>query len=239
MILEVPTYLMALFVFITIGLWFLFRFALIRGIQKTGDPKPGKVMMLSFMLGIWLMGTSLMAEQGNLQDFSQSPPMLFVLVGMAFVLTIVLAFSRFGLLVIEGAGIAWLIGFQSFRVLVEIFLYKMYQEGIVPVQMTFAGQNFDILAGLSAILMAWQFSRKQVGTKAVFFWNVIGLALLINIMVVAVLSLPTSFRMFDNEPANTFVTQMPFVWLPVFQVQAALFGHLLIFRALKRGITQA
>ena len=233
---EVPTYLLALFVFITIALWFAFRFALIRGIAATGDSKPGKAMMLSFMFGVWLMGTSMMAEQGALKDFDQFPPMILVLVCMSLILTFALAFSRFGLLVIEGAGLAWLIGFQSFRILVEFFLYKMYQEGIVPVQMTFAGQNFDILAGLSAILMAYQYKQKQIGTKAVFIWNLIGLGLLVNIMVVVVLSLQTSFRAFDNEPANTFVTYMPFVWLPAFQVQAALFGHLLVFRALKRGV---
>ena len=86
--------------------------------------------------------------------------------------------------------------------------------------------------------MAYQFSRKTVGAKAIFVWNVLGLLLLINIVVIAVLSMPLPFRFFFNDPANTFVTHVPYVWLPTFHVQAALFGHLLIFRALGRGMVQ-
>ncbi len=41
-------------------------------------------------------------------------------------------------------------------------------------------------------------------------------------------------RKFFNEPANTFVTYFPFVWLPAFLVQAAWFGHLLVFRRLRQ-----
>ena len=102
--------------------------------------------------------------------------------------------------------------------------------------MTYAGLNFDILAGLSAMLMAYQIARRKVGPKSLLIWNLLGLALLINIAIIAILSLPLPFRAFDNEPANTFVTYVPFIWLPTFHVQAALFGHLLVFRALKRGM---
>jgi len=234
---EVPTHLLGLFIFITITVWFLFRFALIRGVAVLGERKPGRAIMLSFLLGLWLMGTAMMAEKGTLQDFNQFPPMILVLVFMALILTFVLAFSRIGLLVIEGAGLVWLVGFQGFRILVEYFLHQMYLEGIVPVQMTYSGQNFDIIVGISAVIMAIQIKGKRVGPKAILTWNILGLALLINIVVVAVLSMPTPLRYFHNEPANTFVTYLPFVWLPVFHVHAALFGHLLIFRALKRGVT--
>ena len=61
-------------------------------------------------------------------------------------------------------------------------------------------------------------------------WNLAGLALLVNIVSVAILSMPTPFRAFTNEPANTFVTQAPYVWLPVFLVQAAWLGHLLTLK---------
>jgi hypothetical protein len=34
---------------------------------------------------------------------------------------------------------------------------------------------------------------------------------------------------------DPFVAHFPFVWLPAFLVQAALLGHLLVFRRLARG----
>ena len=61
-----------------------------------------------------------------------------------------------------------------------------------------------------------------------------GLALLANIVIVSVLSAPVPFRVFMNEPASVFVTTVPYVWLPAILVQAAWFGHLLVFRNLWR-----
>ena len=61
-----------------------------------------------------------------------------------------------------------------------------------------------------------------------------GLALLLNVVVISVLSMPTPLRRFHNEPANTFVTHFPYVWLPLYLVQVAWMSHLLIFRAAKR-----
>lgn len=236
---ETPVALVGLFLFITIGLWYAFRISLMRGIYMDGTVKPSKGLLMSFVIGIWLAGVAMMANQGVLQDFSSIPPMILVVLVMSLIMTFTIAFSRIGLLVINGAGIVWLVAFQGFRVLVEVFLHQMYGEGIVPEQMTFSGLNFDIFAGLSAMLMGYQISKKRVGPKAVLIWNILGLALLINIVVIAILSMPLPFRVFDNEPANTFVTYVPYVWLPTFHVQAALFGHLLVFRALKRGLVPA
>ena len=235
---EVPVALVGLFLFITIGLWYAFRIALMRGIYMDGTVKPSKGLLMSFVIGLWLAGVAMMANQGALQDFSGTPPLILVILLMSLIMTFTIAFSRIGLLIIEGAGIVWLVAFQGFRVLVEVFLHQMYSEGIVPEQMTYSGLNFDILAGLSAMMMGYQLSKKKVGPKAVFIWNVLGLALLINIVVIAILSMPLPIRMFDDEPANTFVAYVPYVWLPTFHVQAALFGHLLVFRALKRGMVK-
>jgi hypothetical protein len=63
-------------------------------------------------------------------------------------------------------------------------------------------------------------------------FNLIGLRLLINILTVAILSAPVPIRRFFNEPADTFIADWPFVWLSSFLVQAAWFGHLLVFRRL-------
>jgi hypothetical protein len=65
----------------------------------------------------------------------------------------------------------------------------------------------------------------------VLVWNVLGLALLVNVVVVAVLLTPR-FRYFGDDQLNVWVTYPPFVWLPAVMVLAALAGHLVIFRAL-------
>lgn len=154
------------------------------------------------------------------------------LVATAGVLTFFHAFSRIGWRLINGLSVASLVGFQVFRIPVELVLFWLYRAGIVPVQMIFEGLNFDVLSGVSAPLVAWLVATNRLSNRGVFLWNLVGLGLLINIVAIAILSMPVPFRAFLNEPANTFITQAPYVWLPVFLVQAALFGHLLIFRRL-------
>jgi hypothetical protein len=100
--------------------------------------------------------------------------------------------------------------------------------------MTFSGRNFDILTGLSAILVAWLAARGKLGRKGVLAWNLAGVALLGNIVVVAVLSLPAPWRAFPNDPPNELVLHFPYVYIPALFVMAALAGHLLVFRKLAR-----
>jgi hypothetical protein len=95
--------------------------------------------------------------------------------------------------------------------------------------MTYTGRNFDIVTGATAILVAWALASRG-SRRLVIAWNVMGLALLVNVLTIAVLSTPV-FRYFGDDRLNVFVTYPPYVWLPAVMVLAALAGHLLIFRA--------
>jgi hypothetical protein len=107
-------------------------------------------------------------------------------------------------------------------------------SAVVPVQMTYAGYNFDIVSGaLAALVGIWAFVHRPP-TWVVLGFNSVGSLLLLNIVSIAVLSMPTPMRAFQNDPPNTFVAHLPFVWLPSLLVQAAWFGHLLIFRWLSQ-----
>jgi hypothetical protein len=183
-------------------------------------------------VALWLAVSAGAAQSGILSDFGRFPPPMLVLAGLAALLALGLALSQIGKRLVLGISLAALIGFQAFRLLVEIMLAQLFHAGALPVQMTFEGRNFDIISGLSAIAVAWLAYRRRLPNWALLLWNLAGLALLINIVVISVLSMPLPVRAFFNEPANVIVTTWPFVWLPVFLVQAALFGHLLVFRSL-------
>lgn len=64
-------------------------------------------------------------------------------------------------------------------------------------------------------------------------WNWMGLALLVNIVVISNLSAPTPLRVFMNEPANEWIARAPFVWLPTVMVLTAFLGHIVVFRRLR------
>src|SRR5436190_1263160 len=90
-----------------------------------------------------------------------------------------------------------------------------------------------VLAWLSVtagVLGCW-LARGRVPRWVVAVWNFFGLALLVNIVAIAVVSTPL-FRWFGDERLNVFVTYPPFVWLPGVLVMAALIGHILVWRRL-------
>jgi hypothetical protein len=107
----------------------------------------------------------------------------------------------------------------------------MYERGVMPVQMSYSGANFDILTGISAFVVAWLVAQDHGGRLLITIWNLMGLALLVNVVTIAILSTPR-FRYFGDDRLNVWITYPPFVWLPAVMVVAALAGHLLVFRAI-------
>jgi hypothetical protein len=208
---------------------------------RLGEPISVRVRWTAIataLLAAWLAVTGAIGASGALMDFASRPPPFLVCVALVTVATTVLGLSPLGARLARGGGGAGLVGFQAFRFPLELLLHRLYEEGVVPEQMTFAGRNFDILTGLLAIPVAFWVLRGAVSRAVVVAWNLLGLALLINIVTVAMLSAPVPFRVFMNEPANTFVAGFPFVWLPTVLVQAAWLGHLLVFRKLRGGPTR-
>ncbi len=227
---RVPLQIEALFLCTVLVVLGLFVLAVRFAAQSTGRKDVGLwTVRAASGAAIWLAATGLLTLTGVLRDFSL-PPNILGLFLVSLALTACVAFSRVGTALVIGIGPVGLIGFQLFRVPVEVFLHGMYQVGQTPVQMTYTGLNFDIFSGLTAPAMAWLVWRGQVGRYSIWLWNVFGLTLLLAIVAIGVFSMPTEFRVFTVEPANTFVAYVPYVWLPTVLVQAALLGHLLVFR---------
>jgi hypothetical protein len=175
-----------------------------------------------------------LARTGALDRYTPLPAPALLIIAALLLLMVALALSGFGGRIAAVVPLSWLVGYQVFRVAVEWTLHRLYLEGIVPVQMTYAGRNFDILTGLSAAVLAIMLRRSSSAPRlTVLLWNLTGLALLANIVTIAALSTPVPFRRFLNDPPNLLPSTFPFVWLPTFLVPAALFGHLVVFRALK------
>lgn len=183
---------------------------------------------------VWLSFLSLVSLSGFFSNFSGFPPRIGIVLIVPLITILILTFSRninSLLKVIPPQSILYL---QSFRVIVELLLWLLFIQNILPVQMTFEGQNWDILVGLTAPVVAYfSFVRRSWPRVVVILWNVLGLLLLANIVIIAMLSMPTIFRVFMNDPANTIVAQFPFIWLPGVLVPIAYSMH---FFSLKQQI---
>lgn len=174
-----------------------------------------------------------MAVQGFFKNFNALPPrpVLTILLPLPFVL--IIAFSKGFKRILLATPPQWLVFFQSFRILVELLLWRAFINGLLPVQMTFEGRNWDILAGLLALPAGWALTQNKPWARtAAVVYNIIGIGLLLNILVIALLSMPMSFRYFMNEPANVIVGTFPFIYLPAVLVVLAYSFHIFSLRQL-------
>ncbi|MES2371974.1 MAG: hypothetical protein V4557_05300 [Bacteroidota bacterium] len=183
------------------------------------------------VLIVWIALVTILALMGFFTELSTMPPKPVLVIFIPAIILLFLSFSKKGKELLIATPPHWLIAMQSFRILVEILLWRAFVLNLLPVQMTFEGNNFDALSGLLAIPFAIAVMKKW-SPRVVLVYNVIGLALLTNILVIAVLSMPTPLRYFMNEPANTLVGEFPFVYLPAILVVIALAFHIFSLRQL-------
>lgn len=184
------------------------------------------------VLAGWAVTLSILSLSGVTRNFgifpvNAAPVVLIPLIGSFFIV-----FSGKTRHLLQFVPEKAIITMNVFRFFVEILLWLLFIQNLVPVQMTFEGRNFDILAAVTAPIAAWLFAGKR---WALIGWNILGLCLLINIVTIALLSMPTPVRVFNNEPANTILLEWPFILLPGMLVPLAYYLHFLSLRQLTLG----
>jgi hypothetical protein len=190
-----------------------------------------RIGRLAFLTGAaWMAITWRVGSSGVLRRWDAVPPPFFLLLIAIVTLACVIAFSPLGRRLASGIPLWVLVLVQLFRFPLELAMHQLATLGIMPEQMSYTGRNFDILTGATALLVAWWLGTGRGGRMLALAWNILGLLLLVNVVIVAILSTPR-FRLFGDDRLNVFVTYPPFVWLPAVMVLAAFTGHLLIFRS--------
>ncbi len=181
---------------------------------------------------VWAALSLFVAHTGLLAHFDARPPPFLLLLILTLALGVLVGRSRLGEQLALGLPLWALVGFQAFRFPLELVLHRAALDGALPIEMSYSGYNFDILSGASALLVAAALFRGRAGPRVVLAWNVASLLLLANILTIAVAATPL-FHAFGPTHLNTLVAQPPFVLLPTILVQAALLGHVLVFRRLR------
>ncbi len=190
----------------------------------------GKPILLAI---VWLALLSALALQGFFTDTTAQPPHLLI-AAAGPLLAIVLTFATpAGRRFIDRLDLQMLTYLSVVRAGVELVLFGLAMDHLVPKDMTFIGTNFDILSGFSAPVMgALAFAGGKPARGPLLIWNAITFGLLIHVVVVAMLSAPTPFQQLNFDRPNVAILEWPFIWLPGFVVPMVLFAHLVAFRRL-------
>ena len=214
-------------------LLFLFGFRK-AAIRSEGPDKGSRLTLKVAAVALaWVTLIGALALNGFFKDITRLPPKpviaMVAWLPVVILLTYTNTFKRLAL----ATPPHWLIYFQSFRMAVELLLFQAFVRGVMPVQMTFEGRNFDIVAGGLALVVGYLVAKKVKGWRtAATGYNIVGLALLVNVLIVALLSMPTPLRYFMNEPSVTIVGLFPFIYLPTVLVIFAYSLHILSLRQL-------
>jgi hypothetical protein len=131
---------------------------------------------------------------------------------------------------LSGLSLPALVAFQGFRLPLELVLHSWVGQGVIPATMTWSGRNWDIVSGALALTAAPFCRRSRI---VAWIANGVGLALLANVMRVAVLSSPVSFG-WPVVPKLELIFHVPYALIVPVCIGGALIGHIALTRALVR-----
>ena len=218
---SVPTYVSVVFIlttFAAIGF-------LLRAMHRAGLGTFPSGLLL-FLLPMWIFFQAVLALDGFYADFTSFPPRLLLFAILPALVLIAVYFLVFRATFVERLPLETLTLVHIVRVPVEIVLLMLFLAGQVPQMMTFEGRNFDILSGLLSPLVFWLvFRRDRIRRGWLAAYNVLGLVLLANVVIIAALSLPSPLQQLNLDQPNRGVLYFPYVWLPAIVVPIVLFSH--------------
>jgi hypothetical protein len=191
------------------------------GVYQANAENPKAALRRSFyaMAGAcaWMILISAIVDSGVLDESPRTGiPLLFFLM---IACSVALAFLRTGKW-LSALPVWTLIGFQAFRLPLELILHEWAKQGTVPTAMTWSGSNFDVITGVAALVFA-PLSVRSVRAAQIF--NALGFLLLLNVMRIAMTS----------SPPLQLLMHLPYAWIGSVCVTGALAGHLILFRKLR------
>lgn len=193
--------------------------------------KPSTAILL--LLAFWLILQSIVAISGFYQNTTALPPRFMLVLAPPAAIIFMVFLSKKGQWFLNGLDVSKLTLIHTIRIPVELILYGLYTQALIPELMTFSGKNLDVLAGLTApFIYYFGYKKGWLNRRFLITWNVFSFGLLLNIIASAILSAPFPFQQFAFEQPNVALLQFPFVLLPGFVVPVVLFCHLVALRSL-------
>ena len=181
-------------------------------------------------IALWTAITGWVAFGGFFENTSTVPPRILFLL-LPLTILVILLYRQID---VSSINLLLLTGIHIVRVPVELTLHELYLRGRIPVIMTYAGWNFDIVVGLSAgLMLAYLLWKKSAYNRALLrWWNYFGLVMLSIIVVTAILSAPGPQQQLAFDQPNVAILTYPFTLLPGVVVPLVALSHFLSLKAI-------
>lgn len=186
------------------------------------------------MLG-WIAYVIVISFTPLLKDLNL-PPKFPLLIFVPLVIGFIVFYGRSrNSAVIKEIPRTWPVYFQSFRIIVELMLLYTFYANIIPESATFEGLNFDVLMGISAPFVAYLVVRKNGSRVLQYFWNVLGIFMVLFVAFIIASSIYFPEIWGANEPLVSMkFVEMPYILLAGFLAPMAIFMHVVSLAQLRK-----
>ena len=205
-----------------IGFWLL----------NFGDTTPGYMVTVVVWLVVMLAWMALVIYLGNRGVFLRHTRWLSNLAG--FVLVLALPAALFGGIDIAREGLVLaashtsnlqLVAFHVLRLLAIGALIK-YMQGELPLHFVILGSGPDLLFAASAVVATILEATAPLGLDFLIVWHFVGFFVFFGAGISMFFSVPSLFRIYDDEPDASLVFQFPMLLAPNFTVPLFALAHL-------------
>ena len=186
----------------------------------------GRPKKLTLLIIIWSILQSILAYIGFYKNTDSIPPRFGLILIPSTIIIIYGLMPKQLKWVLETRQAKMSTYLHSVRLPVEIVLYGLFVNEMIPELMTFEGRNYDVFIGITAPIVGWLFLKQKINKTILIGWNIIGLVFVLFILCNGILSSELPFQQFGFEQPNRAIIYFPFVLLPATIVPIVIWTHL-------------
>ena len=203
----------------------------------------GQPTRLTLLIVLWSIIHAILAFTGFYQDTDSMPPRAGWVIVPASLLIIYGLLPKQQEWFLKNRDTRVSTFLHAIRLPVEIVLFGLFTQKMIPELMTFEGRNYDIVMGITAPIVGWLLLKNRLSKRLLLGWNLVGLVLIMFILVNGILSAEFPFQQFAFDQPNRGILYFPFILLPATVVPIVIWTHLSditkLFKELKEDSTTA
>ncbi len=207
----------AIVIAVLIGLWVALERSRLAPRSRMTTWLAVAIPLVAWLALIWISAVAGVFEDGPLVP-------LAVILPPVIGLTVLMRSGRIAT-ALDAASSSWLVGIQVYRVLGANFLV-LWAYGSLPGVFALPAGIGDVLAGLLALPTAFYLASGAARGRALAVaWNFLGIADLLNAVILGVLSSPGPLQQLALDRPNVLTASYPTVMTPAFAIPFSLILH--------------
>ncbi|MTI87734.1 MAG: hypothetical protein FH748_07180 [Balneolaceae bacterium] len=177
---------------------------------------------------LWTAYILVLVRSGILSELDLPPRIPLLVVIPAILIILFLTSREIMKAALKNTPPSTVIYMQSFRIVVELLIYGAYLNNVFPKIATFEGINYDIVVGITALIVGFLTQKQIIGKKIIALWNIASLC----ILTVTVYSFISTYYFTDyaSTTENFEFLQLPYVFLASILLPYAIFLHVASIR---------